>query len=382
MLRHHLQQCRKQRWEAGLERLAVPCEQPQAVVLVQQGRRLLNFAGNDYLGLRQHPQLKAALARAVAEKGAGSGSAHLISGHDPAHARLETTLAEWLGYEAALLFPSGYQANLALMAGLLPRKAPVLLDKLAHASLIDGARLAGAHLRRFRHNDVNHARHCLELQQPWLLSTEGVFSMDGDTAPLQALAALCGREACWLHVDDAHGFGVRAEGRGSVAAAGLTARQVPLLTITFGKAMGMSGAAILGERAVMEHLQNHARPWIYSTATPPAWAQAGLQAVVMLQQADEARARLQAHVERFRQGAESLGLKPPPGQGPIQILPLASNEQALRWGAQLRQQGLMVGVIRPPTSPTPRLRLTFSAAHADVHVQQLLQALAQLREAA
>ncbi len=382
MLRQHLQQCRQQRQAAALERHAVPCEQPQSVVLTWQGRQLLNFAGNDYLGLRQHPLLKAALARAVEEKGAGSGSAHLITGHDPAHARLEQALAEWLGHEAALLFPSGYQANLALMAGLLPQKAPVLLDKLAHASLIDGVKLAGARLRRFRHNDAAHARHCTERQQPWLLSTEGVFSMDGDRAPLPALADLCRKNDCWLHVDDAHGFGLLAEGRGSVAAAGLNASAVPLLTLTFGKAMGMSGAAILAERAVIEHLQNHARPWIYSTATPPAWAEAGLQAVALLQQADDARARLQAHVERFRQGAESLGLKLLPGQSPIQILPLTGNEQALRWGAQLRQQGFVVGVIRPPTSPTPRLRITLSAAHTDAHIEQLLQALARLREAA
>ncbi len=381
MLRQHLQLCRDERHRAGLERKARAYAHPREVYLQRQNRQWLNFAGNDYLGLRQHPALKSALIRAVEAQGAGSGSAHLITGHDPAHDRLEQTLAEWLGYEAALLFPSGYQANLALMAGLLPQKAPVLLDKLAHASLIDGARLAGARLRRFHHNDAAHARHCLQRQQPWLLSTEGVFSMDGDAAPLQALASLCQRDACWLHVDDAHGFGVLADGRGSVAAAGLTAKEVPLLTITFGKAMGMSGAAILAERAVIAHLQNHARPWIYSTATPPAWAKAGLQAVALLRQADDARARLRAHVQQFRQGAEKLGLPLLPGSSPIQILPLSDNAQALHWGEQLRQQGLVVGVIRPPTSPTPRLRITLSAAHSGEHIQQLLQALAGLQEA-
>ncbi len=371
MLSGHLQQARQKRQAAGLERK--PRVPPAEGV---------DFSSNDYLGLRRDPGLKRVLEQAVRNSGCGSGSAHLVSGHSAAHARFEQALAQWLGYEACLLLPSGYQANLALLSGLLPAGAPVLQDKLAHASLIDGARLGRLRLRRFRHNDVEHARRFIHRQRPWLLSTEGVFSMDGDRAPLMELAAICRQADCWLHVDDAHGLGVLGpEGRGSVAAAGLNHSTVPLLTVTFGKAMGLSGAAVLAGREVIEHLHNHARPWIYSTATPPAWAEAGLHALEQIR-GPERRRLLWRNIEQFRQLAQAHELPLASPAGPIQILPAPDVATCSAWGRCLEAQGWRVGVIRPPTSPTPRLRITLTAAHRPEQIQGLVLALSRLRSRA
>ncbi len=380
MLHDHLQRARQDRLAAGRQRRCRLSEPLPGAEVLREGRRLVNFSGNDYLGLSHDPAVLAALQGAVQRWGAGSGSAHLICGHQPPHERLERALAEWLGYEAALLFPSGYQANLALLAGLLPAGSPVLADRLAHASLLDGARLARARLRRFRHNDPEHAGQCLQRDQAWLLSTEGVFSMDGDRAPLAELARLCRQSGCLLHVDDAHGFGLLGGGAGSVAAAGLQAVDVHVLTVTFGKAMGMSGAAVLADRALVEHLQNHARPWIYSTAAPAAWAEAGLTALERLQQANDLRQRLGENVALFRELARTRGLKLQPVDGPIQILHLQDSEQALACGQALEAAGFLLGVIRPPTSPTPRLRITLSAAHRPEQIRALADALARQAE--
>ena len=347
------------------------------------GRRLLSFCSNDYLGLAQHPQLIAAFKRVADDEGVGSTSAHLICGHRAEHAALEQALAEWTGRERALLFSTGYMANLGALQGLLTRDDVCVQDKLNHACLLDGAKLSGAELKRYPHGDVAAAARQLATHPhaAALLATDGVFSMDGDVAPLRELAALCRRESATLMVDDAHGLGVfGADGAGSVNAAGLGQGEVPLLMATLGKALGCAGAFVAGPAALIEGLIQTARPYIYTTAMPPALAAAALAAVRLAQTDSWRREKLVALVERFRAGAKQLGLPLLPSSSAIQPLLLGSAEMALTAAQTLEQHGLLVSAIRPPTVPTgkARLRITLSAAHDESQVDQLLAALESL----
>ena len=349
-------------------------------------RRLLSFCSNDYLGLAQHPSLIAALQRAAAEGGVGSTSAHLICGHRAEHAALEDALAEWTGRERALLFSTGYMANLGVLQALLARGDACVQDKLNHACLIDGATLSGATLKRYPHADVAAAGRQLATtgSAAALLATDGVFSMDGDVAPLRELAALCLREGATLMVDDAHGLGVCGErGAGSVSAAGLGQRDVPVLMATLGKALGCSGAFVAGSAALIEGLVQTARPYIYTTAMPPALAAAARVAVQLAQDESWRRDKLATLVARFRSGASQLGLPLMPSSSPIQPLLLGSAEAAMAAARTLEERGLLVGAIRPPTVPAgmARLRITLSAAHEEAHVDHLLDALAALPQA-
>ncbi|MBA2079884.1 8-amino-7-oxononanoate synthase [Rhodanobacter sp. PCA2] len=351
--------------------------------LESDGRRLLGFCSNDYLGLAQHPQLIAALKRAADDEGVGSGSAHLICGHRREHAQLEEALAEWTGRERALLFSTGYMANLGAMQALLARGDLCVQDKLNHACLLDGAQLAGAELKRYPHADVEAAARQLATRPDAaaLLATDGVFSMDGDVAPLADLAALCTREHATLMVDDAHGLGVLgADGAGSVAAAGLGQREVPVLMATLGKALGCSGAFVAGPAALVEGLLQFARPYVYTTAMPPALAAAACTAVEIARREGWRRERLHALIARFRSGAVQLGLPLMDTPSAIQPLLLGDAQAALDAAQRLEQRGLLVGAIRPPTVPQgqARLRITLSAAHEDEHVDRLLDALAGL----
>ena len=275
--------------QAQLRRARTTVEAPakcgQRVVRIAGGRELVDFSSNDYLGLAQHPALAAAMAACAAQLGAGSGASHLVTGHGSEHARLEEELAAFTGRERALLFSTGYMANLAVMAALAGRNECVLLDRLCHASLIDGARLAGAVLRRYGHADVDSAARLLasDPRRTALLATDGVFSMDGDLAPLPQLARAAGAADAWLMVDDAHGLGVVGEsGRGVLEHFALSEAEVPILVGTLGKAFGSFGAFVAGTADLIEFLMQKARPYIYTTALPqPVAAATGCGSAVV-----------------------------------------------------------------------------------------------------
>ena len=353
--------------------------------LETDGRRLLSFCSNDYLGLAQHPQIIDALRRA-ASNGVGSTSAHLICGHRSEHAQLEEALAAWTGRDRALLFSTGYMANLGVLQTLLARGDLCVQDKLNHACLIDGARLAGVDLKRYPHVATDAAARQLASNRPSaaLLATDGVFSMDGDVAPLVDLAALCQREHATLMVDDAHGLGVLgARGGGSVVAADLGQHEVPVLMATLGKALGCAGAFVAGSDALIEGLLQFARPYVYTTAMPPALAAAASVAVTLAQHESWRREKLHGLIARFRAGAGQLGLVLAPSNTAIQPIILGEAQAALDAAEQLEARGLLVTAIRPPAvrAGAARLRVTLSSAHDEAHVDQLLEALSHLSPA-
>ncbi|MGB3462013.1 MAG: 8-amino-7-oxononanoate synthase, partial [Rhodanobacter lindaniclasticus] len=334
-----------ERERASLHRRPRTIEHADGPWLESGSRRLLSFCSNDYLGLAQHPQLVAALTRAAGEQGVGSTSAHLICGHRAAHEQLEEALAAWTGRERALLFSTGYMANLGVLQALLSRGDVCVQDKLNHACLLDGARLSGAGLKRYPHADVDAAARQLAAHPDAaaLLATDGVFSMDGDVAPLRALAQLCARERATLMVDDAHGLGVLGEdGAGSLAAAKLDQHEVPLLMATLGKALGCSGAFVAGPAALIEGLIQFARPYIYTTAMPPALAAAALEAVRLARGETWRREKLAALIARFRAGAAQLGLPLMDSPSAIQPLRLGSADAALAAAQALERRGLLV----------------------------------------
>ncbi|WP_395121015.1 8-amino-7-oxononanoate synthase [Rhodanobacter sp. FW102-FHT14D06] len=372
-----------ERERANLRRRLHVIEHADGPWLNSGGRRLLSFCSNDYLGLAQHPSLVAALVRAAGEQGVGSTSAHLICGHRRTHAQLEEALAAWTGRERALLFSTGYMANLGVLQALLSRGDVCVQDKLNHACLLDGAKLSGAELKRYPHADVAAAARQLAAspEAAALLATDGVFSMDGDVAPLRALAQQCSREHATLMVDDAHGLGVLGDdGAGSLSAAKLGQHEVPLLMATLGKALGCSGAFVAGPAALIEGLIQFARPYIYTTAMPPALAAAALEAVRLAQSETWRRHKLAALIARFRAGAAQLGLPLMDSASAIQPLRLGDARAAVQAAQALERRGLLVVAIRPPTVPAgqARLRITLSAAHEEAQVDRLLDALADL----
>ncbi|WP_199635469.1 8-amino-7-oxononanoate synthase [Serratia sp. PAMC26656] len=341
------------------------------------GERYLNFSGNDYLGLSQDPQVIAAWQQGAQQYGVGSGGSGHVTGFCAAHQALEQQLAEWLGYPRALLFISGYAANQALLAALMQADDRILADRLSHASLLEAAAHSPAQLRRFRHNQPQALAGLLAKScgGQMLAVTEGVFSMDGDSAPLAELHRLTQAAGAWLMVDDAHGIGVHGEqGRGSCWQQGV---RPELLVVTFGKAFGVSGAAVLCDEATAEYLLQFARHLIYSTAMPPAQACALQTALHRIQQGDELRARLQDNIQRFRQGAAQLPLALTASVTAIQPLLVGDNQRALDLAQQLRGQGLWVSAIRPPTVPPggARLRITLTAAHQPQDIDRLLEVL-------
>ncbi|MGB5177237.1 MAG: 8-amino-7-oxononanoate synthase [Gammaproteobacteria bacterium] len=360
------------------ERLIV--EGPQGVTVRVDGRDYLSFCSNDYLGLANHPEVVAAFHRGVDEFGCGSGAAHLITGHSRAHHALEEELADFVQRPRALLFSTGYSANLGVLASLLGRGDRVFEDRLNHASLLDAARLSRARLIRYQHNDATGLASQLATspQCEYLVATDGVFSMDGDQAPLTDLSAVAAQHAAWLMVDDAHGLGVLGpQGRGSVAQAGLGMNAVPILMGTLGKAFGTFGAFVAGSHDLIETLSQQARTYMYTTAPPPAVACATRAALQRVRADDWRRVHLQQLVERFRSGARQLGLALGDSQTPIQPLLVGAAGQALRLGQRLRERGILISAIRPPTvaEGSSRLRITFSAAHSEAQVEQLLAAL-------
>lgn len=373
-----------ERAAAGLRRVVREVEHADGVHLRIDGRDLTSFASNDYLGLAQHAEVVRAMQEAANRWGVGSTAAHLLGGHRGPHAQLEREVAAWLGYESALLFSIGYLANLGVIAGLMERGDVCVQDKLNHACLIDGAKLAGCELRRYPHNDVDAAARQLDAaaDAPKLLATDGVFSMDGDLAPLPELAALARERDVPLLVDDAHGFGVLGpEGQGSPEHLGLNARDVPLRMVTLGKAVGCGGALVLGSRDLIDALTQFARPFVYSTAMPPAVAAATSAAIAIIRREPERRAHLQALIARFRAGAMQLGYTLMDSVTPIQPLWIGDTDAAVALSNALMQRGCYVPAIRPPTVPSgsARLRVTLSAAHTAAQVDELLQTLNDAR---
>jgi 8-amino-7-oxononanoate synthase len=359
---------------------------PQQAEVSIDGRRYVAFCSNDYLGLANHPAVIAALARGAEHYGAGSGASHLISGHSRAHHELEEELAAFTGRPRALLFSTGYMANLGVLSALAQRGDRIFADRLSHASLIDAALLAGGRRRRYPHNDAEQLQTWLRRETPAaqrFIVTDGVFSMDGDLAPLPQLAALAREQDAWLMVDDAHGLGVIGpQGRGSLAHCGLGVDEVPILVGTLGKAFGTFGAFVAGSEALVETLIQFARTYIYTTALPPAVACATSAAVRLAQTEDWRRERLFALIRRFHQGAGQLGLAvqaPAAGSALTPIVPLiiGAADAALAASTALRERGLLITAIRPPTVPRggARLRITFSAEHTEEQIDRLLDAL-------
>ncbi|MDB6162697.1 MAG: bioF [Xanthomonadaceae bacterium] len=349
------------------------------------GRWLLNFCSNDYLGLSQQFAVAGALQHTAASQGAGGTASHLVCGHHAEHEALERACADWLGAPRALLFGSGYLANLAVVQGLLGEDDLCVQDKLNHASLIDAARLAGCKLRRYPHGDVEGAVRQLRTlpDVAALLATDGVFSMDGDIAPLRQLVLAARVQQALLYVDDAHGIGVIGpEGRGSVAAAKLDATQVPLQLMTLGKALGGYGAVLVGDAGLIQHLSETARPYLYTTALPPALASASLAAIALARKDHWRRERLRALIGRFRDGAAQRGFSLLPSTTPIQPLLCGDNARANALAQALEVRGYWVTAIRPPTVPdgSARLRITLSAAHSEADVDGLLEALSGASE--
>jgi 8-amino-7-oxononanoate synthase len=364
----------------GLYRRRQVIDGPQGASVCIDGREYLSFCSNDYLGLANHPDVVAAFHRGLDEYGAGSGAAHLVTGHTRAHHELEEELACFVRRPRALLFSTGYMANLGAIAALVGRGDRVFEDYTNHASLLDGARLSGARLVRYRHADAGDLERRLSTaaDSEYLVATDGVFSMDGDMAPVRELAEVAQRHAAWLMVDDAHGLGVTGpQGRGSVAAAGLDSSQVPVLVGTLGKAFGTFGAFVAGSDELIETLIQQARTWIYTTASPAAVAVATRAALRRVVEDEWRRMHLRELVAGFRAGAAQLGLALCDSPTPIQPLIVGEAGTAMRLSAALHEQGILITAIRPPTvaDGTARLRITFSAAHTREQVDRLLDAL-------
>lgn len=344
------------------------------------GKPLRNFCSNDYLGLADHPKLIETLQHVANSYGVGSGASHLVSGHSIWHHQLEEYFAELTGRESALLFSTGYMANLAVITALLTKQDAVFEDKLNHASLIDAGLLSGARFQRFLHNDVNNLRSKIERSHARrkLICVDGVYSMDGDIAPLPELAKLAAQHDALLMVDDAHGFGVLGEqGLGSCQHWQLQQEQVPIVMCTLGKALGCFGALIAGPKLLIEALIQYARPYIYTTALPPALAAASLQALKLMEEETWRRQHLQQLIAYFCYEAQLLALPIQVSQTAIQPLIVGDEQKALQWQQQLREAGFWVTAIRPPTVPvgTARLRITLTAAHSFDDVDALLATL-------
>ena len=365
------------------QRRTVHRGKPESAEIELDGRRCIDFCSNDYLGLAAHPQVVEAFIDAARMHGVGARASHLVTGHQAEHEALEQELAAYTGRERAIVFSTGYMANLGLARAVAGRDATVYGDQLNHASLIDGGRLSGAKLQRYPHADAAALEQQLATQESGtaLVLTDGVFSMDGDLAPLPALAAACSRYGAFLAVDDAHGLGVTgATGRGSLEHFGLSPGEVPALVGTFGKAFGTFGAFVAGSEDLIETLIQRARTYIYTTALPPAVAAATRMALAVSIAEPWRRERVLALTRRFRELALAAGIILGTSETPIQPILIGSADSAMRTSNALLERGFFVAAIRPPTVPadTSRLRITLSAAHRDEDVERLVAALAEI----
>ncbi|NIF17397.1 8-amino-7-oxononanoate synthase [Pantoea sp. Cy-639] len=370
-----------ERRAAELYRQRPQLDSPQGPQVVVDGQPLLAFCSNDYLGLANHPEVIKAWRDGAERWGVGGGASHLVIGHSTPHHQVEEALAELTGRPRALLFSTGYMANLGAITALVGQGDTVLQDRLNHASLLDGGLLSGARFSRYLHNDpASLASRLDKAVGNTLVVTDGVFSMDGDCADLPALASVARARGAWLMVDDAHGLGTLGRhGGGLVEQYGLGVDDVPVLIGTLGKACGTSGAFVAGSEELIEALVQFARPYIYTTSQPPALACATLKALQLLREETWRREHLAALIRQFRDGARQIGLTLMDSQTAIQPILIGDAGRAMALSRKLRERGLLVTAIRPPTVPagSARLRVTLSAAHSEAQVQLLLNALAE-----
>ena len=344
----------------------------------------INFSANDYLGLATHPRVVAAWQQGADVYGVGSGGSFLVTGYTRAHARLEARLALLTGYQDCLLFNSGYSANQAIIKALVSKQDLLLQDKLNHASLLEAGAYSPATMKRFRHNDSQNLQQLLSKYRPHysnaLVISEGVFSMDGDQAPLAELAAISRAHDAWLFVDDAHGFGVVGDKGTSLSQQHLNSDDVQLYMATFGKALGVSGAFVAGSQALINYLVNFSKPYIYSTAMPAAAAEAITTALDVISEEPWRRAKLQYLIGYFKRRCQALKINTQPSVSPIQPIIIGDTAAAVAVSTRLRQRGILAIAIRPPTVPRglARLRITLTAAHSEADIDYLLS---QLQEA-
>jgi len=373
----------KQRQSENRYRRRENLSSAQDTHVVIDGKRLLSFCSNDYLGLANDPSVIQAMVNATQSWGVGSGAAHLISGHSALHHQLEQEIAEFTGRSRALLFSTGYMANLGVITALCGKGDLVVEDKLNHASLIDGGLYSGATFKRYRHADMRHLEKILinATQQQRLIVTDGVFSMDGDLAPLNEIMPLAQKYSATVLVDDAHGLGVLGvQGGGVCEQFSLHEDDQPILMGTLGKAFGVFGAFIAGSDSLIEWLIQQARSYIYTTALPSALAAASLESLRIIRTEPQRREHLHKLIQYFREAANAMGLQLLDSPSPIQPVILGDEQIALKWSQHLRDRGLLVKAIRPPTVPpgTSRLRITFSAKHSLNDVKQLLETMKEL----
>ena len=377
-----LQKNLDERAAQGLLRRRRTLASPQSSHIVVEGKPYLSFCSNDYLGLAAHPRLIAALQHGAAQWSVGAGAAHLVSGHFEPHRQLEQQLAAFVEKPEALLFSTGYMANIGIVQALVGKGDTVFADKLNHASLNDAMQLSRAHVQRYRHNDLVQLAERLEKSDSTrkLILTDAVFSMEGDLARLPELLALCEQHDTWLLVDDAHGFGVLGtQGRGTLAHFGLASPRI-IYMATLGKAAGVFGAFVAAESTVIATLVNYARSYVYTTATPPALAVALQESLRLIAQGEALRVHLRALIKKLRTGLNDLPWPLMLSDTAIQPLLIGDSKQALALSEGLRERGLWVAAIRPPTVPqgTSRLRITLSAAHTEADVEELIGVLHEL----
>lgn len=388
-IQNRFQPLLKQREQDHLYRRRPLVFSPQQPMMKINGIECINFSSNDYLGLANHPNIKQALLNRLKteeDMSYGSGAAHLVTGHHLHHHLLEDELADWLGVERTLLFSTGYMANLAVQQTLMQAGDTILADKLNHASLIDGAQLSAANLKRYPHLDMEALERRLKQAQAQnsqvMIVTDGVFSMDGDIASLKTLQQLAQNYQAWLFVDDAHGIGTLGkQGKGCFEHFDLESDENTIIVGTLGKAFGTSGAFVAGSETLIETLIQFARPYIYTTAMPQLNALAIREALSLVKNADASRETLRHNIQHFREGALKIGLNLWPSETAIQPIMLGQSETAIAWSEALKQAGFWVGAIRPPTVPKnqARLRVTLSASHTAEQIDQLLQALDKIQ---
>jgi len=369
-----------QRQQDHLYRQRKTLDSAQGVRVMVENKKYISFCSNDYLGLANHPKVIEAFKRGADTYGVGSGASHLVSGHSRAHHQLEEELAAFTGRDRALLFSSGYMANLGVINALVGKNDYVFEDKLNHASLLDAGLFSGARFQRYLHSDANSLHHYLEKAEAGnrLVATDGVFSMDGDLAPLPELAQLAQQHGAWLMVDDAHGFGVLGQhGAGTLEHFAMTQSDVPILMGTLGKALGTAGAFVAGSNELIEYLIQFARSYIYTTALPPAVAEATRASLKLVQEESSRRERLHANIGEFRRCAAQLTLPLMPSQTAIQPVIIGDNDRVMATSAALLENGFIVGAIRPPTvaEGSARLRITLCEDHTADDIHQLLDAL-------
>ncbi|MEJ2794897.1 8-amino-7-oxononanoate synthase [Iodobacter sp. LRB] len=366
------------RQQAGLLRSRRQIDSPQGAHILVAGRQLINFCSNDYLGLANHPAVVQAAQQGAADWGVGSGAAHLLAGHFAPHQALEDRLAQLVGMPAALGFSTGYMANLAVITALVGRGDAVFADKLNHASLNDAVSLSRADFKRYPHQDMAALERLLAASSAprKLIVADAVFSMDGDIAPVAALLALAEKYDAWLFLDDAHGFGVLGDGRGTLAEFGIASPRI-IYMATLGKAAGVSGAFVAGEQVMCDWLLNTAHSYVYTTAMPPLLSCAMLASLDLITAESWRRQRLARHIAAFRAGLQEC-CELLDSNTAIQLVLLPDNETTIRIAKALFERGIWAGAIRPPTVPTPRLRITLSAAHSDEDVAALIGELKAL----